>query len=88
MKGLVKSLRYCGLSQIECHTRNLAQIALFQVLTTPLRTPSAMMENERKRNRTQEPNFRIMANWHNVLMKILTIIKDISILAFRLLRPL
>ena len=47
-----------------------------------------MMENERKRNRTQEPNFRIMANWHNVLMKILTIIKDISILAFRLLRPL
>ena len=35
LKGLVKSLRYCGLSQIECHTRNLAQIALFQVLTTP-----------------------------------------------------
>lgn len=55
----------------------------FQVQPSVL---STMMETERKRNRTQDNSFKILSAWHMLLVRVMSIMQNVSALALRLLR--
>jgi len=45
-----------------------------------------MMETEKKRTRTQDNSFKILSAWHMLLVRVMSIMQNVSSLAFRLLR--